>query len=111
MSKILNLSNDIKINKNNLQTTYTTLTKSSGGESNSVTFTLNSSNDSTPILLANFDGSTGLVLCNIRGGNINGINVVGSNITANYTAKTLTVNSLYPYALATIIDFSGNTWS
>ena len=115
MSKILNINDNIKINKNNLQTPYTIVRKSSDSTTN-VTFTFTQlSYNGNALILLELNGSLGMILVAYHNYKLFSARViVGSEygVSASISDYTTLNITLPTWSEATLIDFRGiDTWS
>ena len=118
MSKILNINDDIKINKNNVQTPYTMLLKASGSES-TIVFTANPNPDTgyletgcVPIWIDQ-NCRPYLIIVSIHSSKIQLATVIGGdNITTSISEDRLTLTlTTGQWSFAVLTDFRGNAWS
>lgn len=111
MTKILNISSGIKINKDNVESPYTKVKKGSE-TSTSVTFTLlnaSVSKDGMGIVLIDNATIPELALVTIHNGKIKCKMLTGDS-TISVSNNSLTVNTSY-WSVVSLIDFEGNIWS
>lgn len=110
MTKILNILNGIKINKDNVELPYTKIRKSTQ-ENSSITFTRPTkvNENGTVIILIDNNMKPELALVTIHGEITNCIMLTGkSTISASGNSVTININ---PWSVATLIDFAENKWS
>lgn len=111
MSKILNLSNNIKINKNNLQDKFTFITKSTGSGSNP-TFTLTQRVANSCVLILvdyNCKCKAGMVIVHDNT-TLRGTASIYGDLGLSVSGNTLTVTAC-AWSTVTLIDFNSNIWS
>ena len=111
MSKILNINDGIKINKNNVQLPYAKLTKGSN-TGTTISFTLNTWVNNTVVLIL-VDGNpyVSLVMLTIHDKQLTKTTIVGdSETTASISENVITINTR-DWSHATLIDFGNNSWS
>ena len=116
MSKILNISDSIKINKDNLQLPFVILSKANYG-AGTVKFTLTENwwtSSIALIFVENNYGQCSIFTIGVHSGNIYDAGVMlGSTVYASISVskedKTVTV-TLPTYGSATLVDFAYNPW-
>lgn len=111
MTKILNILSGIKINKDNVESPYTKVRKSSE-TSTSVTFTLSTDSPTvsgTAIILIDHNTRAELALVTVHGTQIYFKMVTGDSVLSS-SENSITVKT-DNWSFVTLIDFEGNDWS
>lgn len=110
MTKILNLSNDIKINKNNIETKFFSLQKENNS-STSVTFNLGNKKSTGPVLiLGEINRKSAIGMVPIHSNKVQSSLVIAGDMEITVTDSSITVTA-ESWSTFVLIDFEGNTWS